>query len=221
MPRANLKRLDPADILNAYALGYFPMARTRSDADVVWVLPERRGVLQLARARAPKKLRRLVKRETFRVRVDTAFSAVVAACAEAAPGREDTWINADIEKAYAALHAQGVAHSVECWRNGALVGGRYGVAVGGVFCGESMFSREADASKVAMLHLIARLRIGGFEVLDTQFHTEHLAQFGVEERPNAAYQEMLKRLVAVGADFNRAPGQLSSTTVLQSITQTS
>jgi len=222
MARDSASSLDPNDILAGYSLGYFPMARTREDRDVVWVLPEMRGVLPLERARAPRKLLKLLRRAPFEIRVDAAFQAVMLACAAAAPGREETWINDQILEAYCELHFMGRAHSVECWLDGALVGGLYGVAIGGVFCGESMFSRVRDASKIAMLHLIARLRLGGFGMLDAQFHTDHLAQFGVEEWPDAEYQKELRRLIARPGDFYSASGAPSETiSVWQSITQTS
>ena len=222
MPRDTATVLLPEDILHAYTIGYFPMARTRDDPDVVWVLPEARGVIPLATAHAPRRLLKTLRRAPFEIRTDTAFSAVVRACAAPARQREDTWINDQVFEAYTELHRIGRAHSIEAWRNGALVGGLYGITLGGVFCGESMFSRERDASKIAMLHLIARLRIGGFELLDTQFHTEHLGQFGAVEWPDAAYQATLRRLIGKKTDFYSASGSLSETiSVWQSITQTS
>ncbi len=221
MPRDSAHRIDPSDILAAYGLGYFPMARSRDAASVVWVLPDDRGAMQLSEARAPKKLLRFLSRTPFAVTADKAFHDVILACAEAGPGREDTWINDPIIEAYTELHFLGRAHSIECWRDGALVGGLYGVALGGVFCGESMFSRADNASKIAMLHLIARLKIGGFTVLDAQFQTDHLAQFGVTETPNEVYQKMLANALMIDGDFKKAGPQLSSTAVRQSITQTS
>lgn len=221
MPRDSAHEIHPDQLLKAYTLGYFPMGRRRDDPNVVWVLPDMRGVLRLENARAPKKLRKLIAREAFEVRVDTAFGEVIGACAEPGKGREDTWINDPIEEVYSELHARGYAHSVECWREGRLAGGLYGVAIGGAFCGESMFSRETDASKVALAHLIARLKLGGFRMLDTQFFTEHLAQFGVAEMPNTDYQKLLAASIPLNADFSRAPSQLSTGSVLQSITQTS
>ncbi|MBI1393037.1 MAG: leucyl/phenylalanyl-tRNA--protein transferase [Alphaproteobacteria bacterium] len=222
MPRDGPDALSADDILPAYTLGYFPMARTASDRDIVWVLPHERGVLELIRARAPRKLLRRLRRSTLHIRFDTAFVEVMKACAAPAPGREDTWINDQILEAYSELHFRGHAHSVECWRDDRLVGGLYGVALGGVFCGESMFSREADASKIAMLHLIARLRAGGFSLLDAQFHTDHLAQFGVERMPRDAYLARLQSLLTADADFNAAEGYSSdNVSVWQSITQTS
>jgi leucyl/phenylalanyl-tRNA--protein transferase len=221
MARDSAHDIDPDQLLKAYTLGYFPMARRRSDAHVVWVLPDHRGVLDLDQARAPRKLRKLIAAAPFEVSVNRDFAAVIAACAEPGPGREDTWINDSIHQVYRELHRLGFAHSVECYENGELVGGLYGVAVGEIFCGESMFSRRTNASKVALAHLIARLKHGGFKVLDTQFHTEHLAQFGVVEMPDADYQVLLAAHARRPADFLKGPLQLPAATVLQSITQTS
>ncbi len=221
MPRDPSASIDPDDLLKAYTLGYFPMARTRFDEHVVWVLPPERGVLPLEDARAPKRLLRTLRQAPFEVTIDTAFGAVIAACAKSAKGRTDTWINHAIEEVFMTLHAAGHAHSVECWRDGELQGGLYGLALGEVFCGESMFSAARDASKIAMLHLIARLKHAGFRLLDTQFFTEHLSQFGVRECPNTDYQAMLSGMLARKADFSKAPLQLPTLTVLQSITQMS
>jgi leucyl/phenylalanyl-tRNA--protein transferase len=221
MARDATARIDPDDLLKAYTLGYFPMAKTRFDDQVVWVLPEIRGVLPLEEARAPRRLLRTLKQAPFEVTVDRAFGEVIAACAKSAKGRRDTWINHAIEDVFMTLHKAGFAHSVECWREGVLAGGLYGLALGGIFCGESMFSIRRDASKIALLHLIARLKHAGFGLLDAQFFTEHLSQFGVRECPDADYQAMLAALLPVRADFLKPPLQLSTLTVLQSITQTS
>ncbi len=221
MPRDPAARIDPDDLLKAYTLGYFPMARTRFDEHVVWVLPDERGVLPLDEARAPRRLLRRLKQAPFEVSINNAFSDVIAACAKSAKGRADTWINHAVEEVFMTLHAAGFAHSVECWREGRLAGGLYGLALGEIFCGESMFSVERDASKIAMLHLIARLKHAGFKLLDTQFFTPHLAQFGVRECPDTDYQSMLGTMLARRADFKKPPLQLSALTVAQSITQTS
>ncbi len=221
MPRDQAARIDPDDLLKAYTLGYFPMARTRRDENVVWVLPELRGVLKLNEARAPRRLLQTLKREPFEIRIDSAFGEVIAGCAERAQGRDDTWINPAIEDVFLELHASGFAHSVECWREGRLVGGVYGLALGGVFCGESMFSRETGASKIALVHLIALLKRAGFELLDTQFWTPHLSQFGVIECPDTDYQAMLSACLTSSADFNSARDHLPIETVLQSMTQMS
>jgi leucyl/phenylalanyl-tRNA--protein transferase len=221
MPRDSANDISPDQLLKAYTLGYFPMGRRRDDPKVVWVLPDVRGVLKLERSCAPKKFRRFLASEPFEVRIDTAFGDVIGACAAPAKGREETWINDPIDEVYRELHRLGFAHSVECFKDGALVGGLYGVAIAGVFCGESMFSHADNASKIALAYLIARLKLGGFKLLDTQFYTEHLAQFGVEEMSNETYQQELAAALRVAADIKMAPAYLSTTMVLQSITQTS
>ncbi len=221
MPRDSASSIATEDLLKAYTLGYFPMARSRNDAHAVWVLPDERGLILLDKPHVPKKLARQLKSAPFEIRIDTAFSEVIAACAKATKARPDTWINDAIIEAYSELHFQGRAHSVECWRNGKLVGGLYGVVMGAAFCGESMFSRETNASKIAMLHLMARLKIGGFHFIDAQFYNEHLVQFGLIGVPDAEYQLILARALRAKADFFAAPAQLDATSVLQSITQTS
>ena len=188
-------RLTPEIVLRAYAEGLFPMAEARDDPTLYWISPETRGVFPLDRLRIPRRLARTIRSDRFRVTADTAFRDVIAACAAPAPGREDTWINPEIEALYAALHARGHAHSIECWHDGELVGGLYGVSLGAAFFGESMFSRMTDASKVALAHLVARLRHGGFALLDTQFITAHLASLGAEEIPQAEYLARLKRAI--------------------------
>lgn len=221
MPRDSAQTIIPEELLQAYSLGYFPMAQNRDDKHVIWVLPDERGALKLGDARAPKKLKRFLASEPFDVTINTAFSELMSACAEPGPGRRETWINDSIIEVYTELHRLGFAHSVECYDGGELVGGLYGVVIGGIFCGESMFSRRTNASKIAMLHLIARLKLGGFSILDTQFYSDHLSQFGVTEIPDAEYQKMLSTHLDDEADFQRASDKLSATTVLQSITQRS
>nr|WP_281380657.1 leucyl/phenylalanyl-tRNA--protein transferase [Brevundimonas basaltis] len=179
-------------MLECYACGVFPMGEGRDDPRVFLVEPEHRGVIPLDGFRIPGRLARTVRSEAFQVRVDTAFAAVLDACAALGPGREDSWINGPIRRLYTELHARGHAHSVECWRDERLVGGLYGVTLGGAFFGESMFSRERDASKVALVHLVARLKRGGWRLLDAQFLTAHLSQFGAVEVPQAAYLRTLK-----------------------------
>jgi leucyl/phenylalanyl-tRNA--protein transferase len=191
----------PRDLLACYARGVFPMADAREDTRVFLIDPERRGVLPLHRFHVTKRLARTVRGEPFQVRVDTAFHDVVQACAEAKPGRTETWINHPIERLYVSLHELGFAHSVECWKDDVLVGGLYGVSLKGAFFGESMFSRARDASKVALVHLVARLIAGGFRLLDAQFMTEHLTQFGAEEIPRREYLRRLERAMQVDADF--------------------
>ncbi len=195
-------RLTPELLLRAYASGIFPMAERRDDPALYWVAPEMRGIIPLDGAfHVSRRLARTVRRDRFEVRIDTQFEAVMRACAEPAPGREESWINDEILDAYTALHARGHAHSVECWRAGRLVGGLYGVRLGGAFFGESMFMRERDASKVALVHLVGRLIHGGFELLDAQFLTEHLARFGAVAIPQAAYLEKLAAALRKTAQF--------------------
>src|SRR3954465_3592794 len=184
-------RLTPEILLQAYAAGIFPRAESADDPELFWVDPKRRGVLPLDGLHLPRRLRRVLRRGVFSVRVDTAFEAVMRGCAEASETRPTTWINEEIVRLYKALFADGAAHSVECWHEGELVGGLYGVSLGAAFFGESMFSRVSDASKVALVHLVARLRFGGYRLLDTQFLTPHLAQFGAIEISRAHYHRLL------------------------------
>jgi leucyl/phenylalanyl-tRNA--protein transferase len=208
------------ELLDCYARGVFPMADAREDARVFLIDPERRGVIPLDAFHIPRRLARTVRAEPFDIRVDTAFAAVVAACAQSAPDRPETWINRPIEGLYDQLHELGHAHSVECWQDGELVGGLYGVALCGAFFGESMFSRRTDASKVALVHLVARLIVGGFQLLDTQFLTDHLARFGAEEIPRREYQRRLSRALRVRAAFQRLT-TADGAAALQLITQAS
>lgn len=193
--------LTPDVLLRAYAIGIFPMAEGREHSDLHWIDPELRGVLPLEAFHVPRKLRRRLRRGDFEVRCDSAFPQVIQGCAERSQSRHDTWINPTIEKLYVDLFAAGFAHSVECWHEGRLVGGLYGVALGAAFFGESMFSRETDASKVALAHLVARLRKGGFLLLDTQFVTEHLRRFGAMEIDREAYRSRLAKAITTPAEF--------------------
>jgi leucyl/phenylalanyl-tRNA--protein transferase len=199
-----MTQLTPELLLNAYAVGIFPMAEARNDPELYWIDPERRGILPLDGFHVPRSLRRTVNRETFEIRIDSAFRAVVAGCAAPAPDRPESWINDEIQAVYGALFDGGHAHSVECWQDGALVGGLYGVAIGGAFFGESMFSRVEDASKVALVHLVARMRVGGYRLLDTQFVTAHLARFGAIEIPREDYRRRLRAALRVRAHFPAA-----------------
>ena len=186
-------RLTPEILLRAYAEGLFPMAERRGDPMLYWVSPEKRGIIPLGGFHVPQRLARTVRSGRFTVTSDQAFRDVMLACAAPAPGREESWINDEILRLYTALHAGGHAHSIECWQNGALVGGLYGVRLGAAFFGESMFSRERDASKVALVHLVDALRRGGFTLLDTQFITAHLARFGAIEIARAQYLTLLNQ----------------------------
>lgn len=218
-------RFDTTDLLNCYRRGVFPMADSREDMRLFLMDPDIRGILPLDRFHVPKRLRKTVRQDPFRVTVDTAFNRVIEACAEPHPTRPATWINDSILNLYGALHRKGYAHSVECWtEDNELVGGLYGVALGGAFFGESMFSRATDASKVALVHLVARLKVGGFELLDAQFHNPHLEQFGLEEITRDEFRAMLWRALRVDADFYSAGSRGLSTagsTSLQAITQIS
>ena len=191
--------LDPDLLLRAYSVGVFPMASTRDAADVFWVEPKKRGILPLDHFHLSRSLAKTIRSDRFMVTVDRAFSEVVAHCAEATARRPDTWINPDIEAAYAELHRRGYAHSVESWHEGELVGGLYGVRLGAAFFGESMFSRARDASKVALAHLVARLKVGGFKLLDCQFLTEHLASLGTIEIGREAYVALLDKALGLGS----------------------
>ena len=197
--------ITPEVLLRAYACGIFPMAESADDPTLFWVEPEMRGVIPLDSFRVTSRLTRTVRSDEFTVRVDTAFKAVVAGCAEPQPGREDTWINKRIRDLYVGLHELGHAHSVEAWQDGELVGGLYGVSLGGAFFGESMFHRARDASKVALVHLVARLIAGGFELLDTQYVTEHLRSFGAIEIPRRRYTALLDKAIRGEANFGKLP----------------
>lgn len=196
------------------------MADARDDDRIFLVDPEHRGVLPLVGFHVPRRLARTVRAEPFEIRFDTAFDEVVALCAETAPDRSETWINPVIQDLYSQLFAMGHAHSVECWRDGKLAGGLYGVSLGGAFFGESMFSRANDASKVALVHLVARLNIGGYRLLDAQFITEHLAQFDAEEIPRTIYHRRLAEALAIKAAFGDQPA-LAGAAALQVISQAS
>jgi leucyl/phenylalanyl-tRNA---protein transferase len=197
-----LLQLTPDILVRAYAAGVFPMAESADDPELFWVDPRRRGILPLDAFHVPRRLRRVVRRRIFEIRCDSAFEDVIRACAEAVDKRPNTWINDEIVRLYTALFARGAAHTVECWRNGKVVGGLYGVSLGAVFFGESMFSRETDASKVALVHLVARLRFGGFRLLDTQFLTPHLARFGGIEISRARYHRLLAEALCYRGVFS-------------------
>ncbi|MCS6933189.1 MAG: leucyl/phenylalanyl-tRNA--protein transferase [Acetobacteraceae bacterium] len=197
--------ITPELLLRAYRAGLFPMAESRGTDRIFWLDPEWRGVLPLDGFHLPRSLARTLRRGGFSVTADRAFAEVIAGCAEPAPGREDTWINPEIEALFTALHRMGHAHSLEVWLQGELVGGLYGVRIGGAFFGESMFSRATDASKVALVHLVARLRMGGFRLLDTQFITAHLARFGAVEIPRAEYRRRLAEALEAPARWLPSP----------------
>lgn len=195
--------ITPEVLLRAYAAGIFPMAESIDDPTLFWVEPEMRGIIPLEGFRVASRLARTVRSDRFRVSVDTSFAAVIDGCASPLPGRDDTWINRRIRDLYTGLYEIGHCHSVEVWDGNDLVGGLYGVSLGRAFFGESMFHRSRDASKVALVHLVARLLAGGFVLLDTQFVTEHLRSFGAVEVPRQRYRAMLDAALTAGiADFN-------------------
>jgi leucyl/phenylalanyl-tRNA--protein transferase len=198
--------ITPEVLLRAYACGIFPMAESADDPTLFWVEPEMRGVIPLDGFRIASRLARTVRSDTFTVTVNTAFKATIAGCAAPQEGREDTWINKRIRHLYGGLHVLGHCHSVEAWQDGDLVGGLYGVSLGRAFFGESMFHRARDASKVALVHLVARLIAGGFELLDTQYVTEHLKSFGAIEIPRRRYAGLLdKAIKGNAANFLKLP----------------
>ena len=209
--------LTPDLLLRAYAAGIFPMAQARDDPSVHWVDPQRRGVFPLDGFHLSRSLQRRLLRHSFRVTTDTDFAGVVQACA----AREETWINVTISDLYRALFAMGHAHSLELWEGRVLVGGVYGVVLGGAFCGESMFSHRTDASKMALAYLIDRLRQGGFVLFDTQFLTPHLQSLGAIEISRAAYQARLAAALRTDADFNRQGAVPAAAEVVQRRTHTS
>src|SRR3984893_2297802 len=197
--------ITPEVLLRAYACGIFPMAESADDPTLFWVEPDVRGVIPLDGFRIASRLARTVRSDAFTVTVDTIFKAVIAGCAAPQPGRNDTWINKRIRDLYIGLHGIGHAHSVQRWQDDDLSGGLYGVSLGGAFFGESMFHRARDASKVALVHLVARLIAGGFELLDTQYVTEHLRSFGAIEIPRRRYTTLLDRAIKGEADFCKLP----------------
>jgi leucyl/phenylalanyl-tRNA--protein transferase len=197
--------LTPERLLRCYALGCFPMADDRDDPDIYLVDPEERGILPLDSFHVSRSLRKAVRRAPFELRVDSDFRQVIEACAAPSAVRDRSWLNAGLIDLYCALHEAGHAHSVESWRDGQLVGGLYGVSLGAAFFGESMFSRATDASKVALVELVGRLRAGGYQLLDTQFVTDHLASFGAVAIPRIDYRRMLRRALEQPRSFPTEP----------------
>ena len=220
-PGGHPHEITPQALLKAYAVGMFPMAESADDPSLYWIEPDARGVMPLDRFHIPRRLRRTIAAGAFEIRIDSDFDAVIDACAEPASGRSETWINARIRHLYGQLFAMGHCHTVEVWSADQLVGGLYGVRLGAAFFGESMFSRRTDASKIALVYLVARLRIGGFQLLDTQFTTPHLKQFGAIEIDKRDYQRLLEQAIAADADYYRWDGGGTSDEVLQSASQTS
>lgn len=202
--------LDPQLVLGAYAVGVFPMADHRDAAGVYWVEPKERAILPIATFRLARSLRKTIIADRFRVTADAAFEAVIRLCAQATTNRPETWINHSIENVFVTLHRLGFAHSIECWEGDRLVGGLYGLALGRAFFGESMVSRQTNASKVALAWLVARLKTGGFALLDCQFQTDHLASLGAIEIPRSDYLTLLGD--ALGAGAGDTVGAVAGTT---------
>ncbi|HER25788.1 MAG TPA: leucyl/phenylalanyl-tRNA--protein transferase [Rhodospirillales bacterium] len=193
--------LTPEILVRAYAAGIFPMSESRTDTDIFWVDPQLRGILPLDDFHVSRSLKKVIRQGRFDVSVDQDFAAVIEACAETPRQDQGTWINDQIIAAYTALNGLGLAHSVECRLDGNLVGGLYGVSLKGAFCGESMFSHVTDASKVALVHLVARLRLGRVQLLDTQFVTPHLERFGAIEIPARQYRLRLDEALSGTGEF--------------------
>lgn len=200
---ADQMKITPQVLLKAYACGLFPMAESADDPTLYWIEPDQRGVIPLDTFHVPRSLSKIIRKGVFEVRVDTDFDGVISGCAELTSERRETWINQPIRDLYGELFHMGFCHTVECWKEGALMGGLYGIHIGGAFFGESMFSRIPDASKVALVHLRNRLNAGGFTLLDTQFVTDHLRKFGAHEVPRIEYNELLQDALQVDSDFYR------------------
>lgn len=206
--------ITPQVLLKAYTCGIFPMAESADDPALYWIEPQHRGILPLDGVHVPKRLARTLRTTTYDIRIDTDIEGVIEGCAASRPGRRSTWINERIRSLYRDLFELGHCHTVEVWEDGNLVGGLYGVALNGAFFGESMFSYARDASKVALVHLAARLAYGGFILLDTQFVTDHLRQFGTIELNREEFHRLLEKALDVDADFARLPTDAGADQIL-------
>jgi leucyl/phenylalanyl-tRNA---protein transferase len=206
--------ITPQVLLRAYAAGVFPMAESATDPALYWVEPDERGIMPLDAFHISRSLKKSVRHAHYEIGVDTAFDQVIKTCAAATQTRKETWINNRIISLYSQLHKIGCAHSVESWKDGELLGGLYGVRIGAAFFGESMFSRATDASKVALVHLVARLKYGGFTLLDAQFQNPHLVQFGTVTLRKQQYQKRLEQAINEDADFHAFKGDGDPTQVL-------
>jgi leucyl/phenylalanyl-tRNA--protein transferase len=210
-----MSTITPQILLKAYAAGIFPMAESAEDNALYWVEPEERGIFPLDGLHISHSLRKRVRQHRFDIRIDTAFPQVISACAEKQPDRRTTWINQRIKSLYSQLFKMGCCRSVECWQDEELVGGLYGVRIGAAFFGESMFSHARDASKVALVHLVARLKAGGFQLLDAQFTTPHLETLGARTVSRADYHVLLERAIDQDADFFKFTGDRDPEAVLR------
>ena len=209
--------ITPQVLLKAYSCGIFPMAESAFDPALYWIEPQHRGILPLDQVHVPRRLRRTIRNAEFEVRIDSEFDRVIDGCAASRPGRRSTWINSRIRQLYRELFELGHCHTVEVWDGSRLIGGLYGVALGGVFFGESMFSVERDVSKIALVHLCGRLIAGNFVLLDTQFVTDHLRQFGTVEVDREEFQSRLEDALKVHTDFHRLPSDASPEEILAQI----
>ncbi|MES0881818.1 leucyl/phenylalanyl-tRNA--protein transferase [Roseibium sp. SCP14] len=207
--------ITPQVLLKAYACGLFPMAESADDPGLFWLEPEQRGILPFENFHIPRRLRRTIRNDVFEIRVSTDFQGIIDGCAEPMPGRQKTWINREIRRLYGELFEMGYCHTVEAWRNGNLVGGLYGVSLNGAFFGESMFTFETDASKVCLAHLVARLAVGGYSLLDTQFVTDHLSKFGTMEVLQADYNKRLAEALKLETDYYALSAQANGEDVLK------
>jgi leucyl/phenylalanyl-tRNA--protein transferase len=209
--------ITPQVLLKAYTCGIFPMAESADDPALYWIEPQQRGIVMLDQVHVPRRLARSIRQGLYEIRIDTDFEGVIDGCAASRPGRRTTWINPKIRALYRDLYDKGYCHTVEAWHRGRLVGGLYGVALNGAFFGESMFSAARDASKITLVYLCARLIRGGFSLLDTQFVTEHLKQFGAIEIERAEFHPLLEKALAHEADFLRLPRDADADLVIDVI----
>ncbi|MGI9374142.1 MAG: leucyl/phenylalanyl-tRNA--protein transferase [Hyphomicrobiales bacterium] len=213
--------ITPHLLLKAYSAGIFPMAESADDAALYWIDPDERGVFPFESFHVSRRLARTIRQEPYNVQINSNFEAVIEGCAQSGPGRSTTWINDRIRALYSQLFRMGFCHTVECWRGDDLVGGLYGVHIGGAFFGESMFSNERDASKIALTYLVARLKAGGFKLLDTQFITPHLETMGAREIARDEYHELLEEALMAEGNFQLLPEDVSAEGVLQLVSHTS
>ena len=212
--------ITPQVLLKAYSCGIFPMAESADDPALYWIEPQQRGILLLDDVHVPRRLARTVRTAEFTVKIDSDFDGVISGCADPRPGRRSTWINSRIHRLYRDLFDMGHCHTVEVWADGEIAGGLYGVSLGGAFFGESMFSNVRDASKIALVYLCARLVHGGYRLLDTQFVTDHLRQFGTLEIDRREFHRRLEEALPVKADFKRLAVDASPDAVLEVIERT-
>ncbi len=217
----NMVEITPQVLLKAYACGIFPMAESADDAALYWIEPEKRGIIPLDNVHVPRSLAKKIRKSPFEIKIDYDFHGVIEACGSTRAGRTSTWINQKISDLYFELFKMGYCHTVETWSDGELVGGLYGVHLGGVFFGESMFSFNRDASKVALIYLISRLKYGGFQLLDTQFVTDHLRTFGATEVTRDEFQRLLERALSCKSDFLALSSDIPAASVLQLVNHTS